>query len=67
MAEPMALYQLAWISGKVAGVLTVWAPDPETALATVQEHPSRFGIPHEHPILGRPKPIPFVEIEFDAA
>jgi hypothetical protein len=48
--EPFELY---YASGGRAGKLIVWAPDAEIAIATVQAHPSRFGL-HEDPIVGRP-------------
>jgi len=54
-AEPMSLYQVPWVSGNVAGVLNLWAPDSESARATVEAHPSRFGLPHQSVIVGTPK------------
>ncbi len=50
----MTLFEVLWSSGSMSGTLQVWAPDSDTALATVRENPSLFGIPYEDPIVGAP-------------
>lgn len=58
---PMQLFELFWASGGRCGTLVIWAPDSETAIATVEAHPSRFGIPFSDPIVGRPTRVRFAE------
>jgi hypothetical protein len=51
--RPMQPWRLLWSSGSRSGWLVIWAPDGDTAVATVRAHASWFGIPYESPIVGR--------------
>lgn len=62
----MELFEVPWSSGLMNGKVPIWAPDAVSARFTVAAHPSRFGIPHADPIVGRARAIPFVEITLDA-
>jgi hypothetical protein len=46
-------YLVSWICGGWAGTRRIRAPDPESAARELREHPSEYGLPHEHPIIGR--------------
>jgi hypothetical protein len=51
----MSLFELYWacrVAGAIrTGNLTIWAPDGETAIKTVRDNPSMFGLT-EHAIVG---------------
>lgn len=58
---PLNLYEAYWVSGRASGTVHVWAPDARTAVRTVREHASCFGLPHENPVVGRAIPLATVE------
>ena len=56
-ATRQALFEVPFISGSVAGVRHVWAPDAQTAADTLEQNPALHGIPHETVIVGRAKRV----------
>ena len=45
-------WEVPWISGSVAGVRHVRAPDAQSAEHDLEQHPSDYGLPHEFAIAG---------------
>ena len=56
------LWRVGWASRSHAGYRYVWAPDRETARATLARYPSAFGLPCD-PIIGTAIEAPLEEIE----
>ena len=58
---PIRLYECLWCSGGASGTVHVWSTDADTAMRAVQEHASCFGLPHEHPMVGRAEALQLIE------
>lgn len=52
-ATPMHEYLVPWVAGGFAGWRSIRAPDAASAEHDLREHASRYGLPAEHPVVGR--------------
>jgi hypothetical protein len=57
MAVRLALFRVRYVCSGVLGTRLVWAPDERSAVESLREHPSMFGLPHERVPVAHAAPL----------